>query len=531
MALSRGSALRRVASKARFLLGAFLGLIPAFSAPASEPPPNFVVVLVDDLGVGDLGSYGQPMIQTPRLDAMASGGIRLTRLYAGDAWCPVTRVSLLTGRHAGHAVVRGDLVPPEDSDGEPLYLQRFLRLAGFATGMFGKWGLGSYDADDGGPAVAVGGRPSHLGFDEFLGAMTHRDAHTHELPPYPQQPGDAPIHDRLWEIDGGQTIESGLLDVPFIQEDVMVAALDFVTRHRDQPFFLYLPFNLPHAEYYIPPDDPAWLPYLDETGTSVFPETPFAGNALMRRPVPEPKAAYAALVGRIDADVGRLLDHLQTLGLAARTLVVFASDNGPAGDAPYNNPDFFGSAAGLRGLKLELFEGGIRVPGILYWPGRIAPGRLSAEPVGLWDLFPTLFELAGLEVPAGVDGVSLVPLIDGRRPTPHDEERPLYWETWNSVFRGQAIRDGSLKLVRTGTVDPSGPVALYDLAVDPTERMDLSRDRERCATLLQLIARLNAARSDPPGGGFSVTPLAPVCPLFRDGFETGDTSAWAQTSP
>lgn len=525
----RRASLRRSAPPALAgLFGCLAAVTATWAASPQGRPPNFVIVLVDDLGPGDLGSYGQPYIRTPRLDAMAAGGLRLTRLYSGDAWCPVTRESLLTGRHSGHTALRNGGVVPEDSDGQPRYLPRLLRLGGYATALFGKWGLGAYDRLPD-PAVATGGRPSEVGFDELLGAMTHRDAHTHELPPYPQQPGDQAIHDRLWEIVGGETVEAADADVPFVQEDVMLAALDFVTRHSAEPFLLYLPFDTPHAEYYLPEDDPAWLAYLDEDGVSLFPESPFAGNALFRRPVPQPKATYAAMVSRIDRDVGRLLDHLAALGLAESTLVVFASDNGPPGDAEYNNPDFFGSAAGLRGLKWDLFEGGIRVPGIFYWPGRIAPGR-SAEPYGLWDLAPTLLELAGLEAPAGMDGVSLVPLLDGLPPTPHDASRPLYWETWNGTFQGQAIRHGSLKLMRTGFTSPAGPVALFDLALDPGEQTNLADEPEHCEQLLELIGMLAAARTPPPGGGFVVTPLAEACPpVFGDGFESADTSAWSAT--
>ena len=532
--------------RARFSACAWLtlALLAAASAPAApaaraprpasrgdERPPNFVVILVDDLGPGDLGSHGQAILSTPRLDAMAAGGLRLTQLYSGDASCAVSRATLLTGRHAGHSVLRGAGAVPEDSDSEPTYLARRLRLAGYATGMFGKWGLGSFDGPPG-SATATAGRPDAVGFDEFLGFLTHRDAHTHALPPYPLEPGDLPIHPRFWTIVGGDTVETAPARIPFVEEDVVVTALDFVTRHRGEPFFLYLPLNLPHAEYYLPDGDPSWLPFLDANGGSVFPEQAFPGNELFRRPVPMPKATYAALVSRLDADVGRVLDHLAALELTGRTLVVFASDNGPPTDAPFNNPEFFGSAEGRRGFKWELFEGGVRVPGIASWPGRIASGRVSSEPLGLWDLFPTILELAGAAAgPDEFDGVSWVPLLDGAVPTPHDAERPLYWETWNGIFTGQAIRDGSLKLIRTGTADPKGPVSLFDLATDPGETNDLAANPASCAALLQLIGRLNAARVDPPGGGYPVTPLAPLCPLFRDGFESGDPVPWSDVEP
>ena len=513
------------------LLAAALALSagPLAAAGGEGRPPNFVVILVDDLGPGDLGSHGQTIIQTPRLDAMAAGGLRFTGLYSGDASCAVTRATLLTGRHAGHSAIRTYESAPEDSAAQPLYLQRRLQTAGYATAAFGKWGLGARVGEPG-EAIATAGRPSEVGFDEFSGTITHRDAHTHSLPPYPLQPEDQPIHPRLWAIEDGATVESPAAKIPFVDEETVAASLDFLDRHQSEPFFLYVALSMPHAEYYLPDGDPAWAPYLDEEGVSLFPETPWPGDPLFRRPVPQPKAAYAALVSRIDADVGRILDRLTELDLAGRTLVVFASDNGPPNDAPYQAPEFFGSAEGRRGFKFQLLEGGVRVPGIASWPGRIAPGRVTAEPSGLWDLYPTLLELAGLAADPGADGVSWVPLLDGATPTPHDDARPLYWETWNPFFTGQAIRHGAKKLIRSGVANPAGPVALFDIESDPGETTDLATDASACAELLAMIEVLNGARTEPPGGGYPVTALLPLCPIFRDGLETG-LAPWSDFAP
>ncbi len=536
--------------RARLLALAWLAVAPRFAVAseqvaegragaggrASGALPNIVLIFVDDLGYGNLGAYGQELIATPRLDRMAAEGLVLTDFYAGDTWCPASRNSLVAGQHTGHTQLRGAGVLAEDSAPAPLYLPRFLSAAGYATGMFGKWGLGAYfpPADIG--AMATGGRPSELGFDEFLGQLSHRDAHTFTLPPYPQQPGDLRIHPKLWTIVETATVEDPELEVPFIHERVWLAALDFIDRHRGQPFFLYLPWALPHAEYYLPDDDDAWIPYLDPNGDSLFPETPFPGNAIFRRPVPAPKAAFAAMVTRLDADVGRLLDALEDAGLAGDTLVIFASDNGPAADGGFESPEFFASAGGLRDFKLSVYEGGIRVPMVAHWPGTVAPG-VSDLPMALWDLLPTLLGLAGADRAPGLDGLSMVPLLAGDvggQPR-HDELSPLYWETFNTLYRSQAARLGRWKAVRPVIDGPRDRVELYDLLLDPQESQDLSALPARCDVLLELVAVINAAHVDPPdnpGGQFTVPPLDLVCPgLFGDGFESGDASAWSDIQP
>ncbi len=514
---------------------AWLAPQPLDAAPGrgAGATPNIVLIFVDDLGYGNLGVYGQELILTPRLDQMAAEGLVLTDFYAGDTWCPASRNSLMAGQHTGHTQLRGAGVLAEDSAVAPLYLPRFLRAAGYATGMFGKWGLGSYfpRADVG--AMATDGRPSELGFDEFFGQLTHRDAHTFTLPPYPQEPGDPRIHPKLWTIVEAATVEDPELDRPFIHETVRLAALDFIDQHRSQPFFLYLPWALPHAEYYLPEDDGAWDPYLDLDGASIFPEEPFAGDRIFRRPVPAPKAAFAAMVTRLDADVGRLLDTLEALGLARDTLVIFASDNGPAADGGFESPEFFASAGGLRGFKLSVYEGGIRVPMIAHWPGTVAPG-VSDLPMALWDLLPTLLEIAGVDRPPEIDGLSMRPLLLGDDDQPqHDELYPLYWETFNTLHRSQAVRLGRWKAVRPVIDGPRDSVELYDLLLDPQESQDLSELPGSCDVLLQLETVINVSHVDPPddpGGHFAVPALDLVCPwLFADGFESGDLSAWSNS--
>jgi arylsulfatase A-like enzyme len=511
---NRANAIRRGA----WATAATVALVAAGAASTQPPPtarpPNLIVILADDLGWGDLGVYGQLLIRTPRLDRMAEEGVRFRQFYSAAPICPPAREAFLTGRHTGHTRVRTSGVLPRDSAAAPRYLPRFLAGAGYATGMFGKWGMGAYEVDADGRARVTGGAPERLGFARFLGPMTHRDAHTYTLPPYPLQPGDEPIHGRLWRIRNGATREDRAARVPYTQDAYLAAALDFVRRNRDRPFFLYLPWTLPHAELYLPADDPAWAGYLDAEGESVFPEAPWRGDRLFRRPNPRPRATYAAMVTRLDRDVGRLLDLLDALGLAENTLVVFTSDNGPHGAGGLGGPGFFGSTGGLAGMKNTLFEGGIRAPAIARWPGTVAAGRVVDQPLALWDLMPTLLELAGVERPAGIDGLSLAPLLRGEPQPYHDASSPLYWEAFG-VARGQAVRFGRWKALRLRPAAPDDRVRLFDLLADPGETTDLARDLaarpELCPIYLRLVRILNTARTD-PGGGLSFPRLRERCP-------------------
>ena len=507
-------------------------LSPFDTVIASEQPPNIVVIMVDDLGFGDISPYGQQLIQTPRLQEMASQSLVLTQFYSGDSWCPVARNSLMTGLHAGHTQLTGLGPIEEDSAAAPLYLPRYLAEQGYRTAMFGKWGLGRYELGADRAATATHGRPSEVGFDEFLGQLTHRDAHTHTLPPFPLEPGDQPIHSTLWKIESGTTVEESMLPVPFIPERILDATLEFIRGNRDVPFFLYLPWALPHAEYFVSPEDPSWEPYLDESGKSVFPETPFPGNPVFRRPVPNPKAAYAAMVSRLDSDIGRILDSLTELDLTRRTLIVFTSDNGPAADGGFENPDFFESTAGLRGFKRSLYEGGIRVPLLVSWRGTIPP-RTSRLPMSLWDLFATLLDLAGHPALPDRDGLSMLSMFLGDDHTQprHDENTPLYWETTNHVFHSQAARLGEWKAVRPVIERPGDRVELYHLGLDPGETEDLSEMGSTCDLLSSLKNVMNNSHDPPPGGGRPpVPPLDLRCPaVFSNGFESGDASAWTNS--
>jgi arylsulfatase len=436
--------------------------------------PNIVFMVADDLGYGELGAYGQTKIRTPSLDRMAREGMRFTQHYSGSPVCAPSRCVLLTGLHSGHAYIRGNDEMADRGDvWQDLSLEgqrpmppgtttvgTLLQEAGYVTGAMGKWGLG-------GPGST--GAPNRQGFDRWYGYLGQRLAHNY----YPvhlwrdstkhELEGNAYFHphERLPEdLDPADPASYARYSGEQYSHDIIVdEALAFIREHRDEPFLLYLPFTIPHLALQVPPD--ALAEY-----EGVFEETPYLGDAGYT-PHPTPRAAYAAMITLMDRDVGRLMDLVAELGLDQDTLFVFTSDNGPSwvGGVDYV---FFESQGGLRGRKAQLWEGGIRVPTLARWTGRIAPGSIAREPSAFWDWLPTLAELAGARTPAGIDGVSLVPTLLGR-PGEQEGRDYLYWE----YLGGQAVRMGDWKGIR---LSPDDPVELYDLAADPAESADVAAE-------------------------------------------------------
>lgn len=431
----------------RHLLALF-SLFALVSAHAADRP-NIIYLLADDLGYGDLGSYGQKLIRTPRLDAMARQGMRFTDHYAGAPSCHPSRCTLFTGKHTGHAYIRSNSkVPlrPED-----FTLSQMLRQAGYATGGIGKWALGDGDTT---------GAPWKKGMDEFFGYLDQTHAHGY----YP---------DFLWrngkrvEIpenkDGGRKTYSHDLFVDF--------ALDFIRRHKDQSFFFYGAFTIPHAEVTVPEDSLA-----EYRGRWPEPKK-FAGSKTYC-PQDQPRAVRAAMITRLDRDVGRILDLLDELKLSEDTLVIFTSDNGPI-TAGGQDPEFFDSNGPLRDLKFTLREGGIRVPCLARWPGRIAPGSTTGFVSDFADMFPTFAELAGATPPAGLDGVSIVPtLLD--QPAKQKSRDHHYWE----AAPAQALRQGDWKVYRGA---PNRTVELYNLAADIGETRDIAAEHPEIAARLEKL--------------------------------------------
>jgi arylsulfatase A-like enzyme len=423
-------------------------------------PPNIVVIMADDLGYGDIGPYGQRKIRTPRLDQMAADGTRFTQFYAGSTVCAPSRSVLMTGQHTGRTPIRGNKevkpIGQEPLPASAITVAEVLRAAGYATGVFGKWGLGGPGSE---------GAPTRQGFDAFFGYLDQRRAHFY----YPEflfrgdervpLPGNKTRPDPR-TVGAGWPLERGRYSHDAIADE----ALAFIERHRDEPFFLYVPFTIPHAELQVPDD--ALKPYLDERGKSVFPEQPFPGNHYS--PQPMPRAVYAAMITRLDRDVGRILDKLRALGLDKNTIVFFTSDNGPHQEAGHD-PEFFDSNGPLRGIKRDLYEGGIRVPMIAWGPGTVPARRVSDQVWAMWDILPTVAELAGAKSPSGIDGLSMVQAITGRGQ--RREHAYLYWEFYE---RGsaQAVRAGKWKAVRKPML--AGPIELYDLETDAGEERNIA---------------------------------------------------------
>jgi arylsulfatase A-like enzyme len=425
---------------------------------APVPPPNIVFVLADDLGWAELGSYGQTKIRTPRLDELAAGGMRFTDHYAGAPVCAPSRCVLMTGKHPGHAFVRdnteGGGWGEHDVEGQrPLLpgvvtLGTVLQSAGYATACIGKWGLGGPEST---------GAPEVQGFDHFFGYLCQRRAHNF-YPTHLWKDGEKlPLEGNEWGNLVGEQYAHDLMT-----ED----ALAWVKANHDRPFFLYLPYTVPHLALQVPEDSLAEYRGLWE-------DPPYEGGKGYL-PHPTPRAAYAAMITRMDRDIGRLVDLLDELGLRENTIVMFASDNGATFDIGGADSPFFESCGPFRGRKGSVYEGGIRVPLIANWPGKIEAGQVSDHISAFWDVLPTCADLAGVDVPARVDGISFLPiLLDVGVQQQHEY---LYWEF--PGYRGQqALRWGDWKAVRRNLVTGEIKTQLYNLASDPGEARDLSANK------------------------------------------------------
>ena len=459
-----------------------------------QRPPNVILFVADDLGWGEVGAYGQTLIRTPHLDRLAEDGLRFTHGYSGSPVCAPSRCVLLTGRHTGRSVVRnnweqGGWGPDQDEGQYPLptgtpTLSAFLAERGYATGVFGKWGLG-------GPYST--GAPEHQGFEASMVVNCQREAHNF-YPPHLWSNGlKHPLPGNEW-FSAHQRLEEPLEDPAEYAEryvgttystDVMLeSALSFLDAHADEPFFLYYPSPLPHVALQVPDEyveayperwDELTGPYLGQKGYL---------------PHPRPRAAYAGMITRLDAELGALLERLDDLGLADDTIVIATSDNGPtyAGGVDY---DFFHSAAHLRGLKGSVYEGGIRVPTIVRWPGRVEPGAVTDVPVHFADYAATIADATGFEWTEETEGTSFLPTLTGEGL--QQAREPMYWE----LGPRQALIAGRWKLVRTDLRTEEPKVELFDLRSDPSETTDLSEQRPEILELMLDLARGIRTPSEP----------------------------------
>lgn len=483
----------------RLLIAALLALFTALAgAPAGAGRmPNIVFVLADDLGYGDLGAYGQQRIRTPVLDQLAREGMRLTRHYSGNAVCAPSRCVLMTGLHPGHAAVRNNReVQPEGQYPLPeatVTLPRLLKAKGYVTGAFGKWGLG-------GPGST--GEPLRQGIDRFFGYNCQRVAHNF----YPEVLWDDdrrrplnnprfPAHDRLREGEDPARPESyaRFSGKDYAPDLITREALAFVEANKERPFFLYWPTTVPHLALQVPEESLA-----EYAGKWEDPPYPGGKSYL---PHLRPRAAYAAMVTRMDRDIGRLMAQLRRLGLDRSTLFVFSSDNGPLYDRlGGTDSEFFNSHAGLRGRKGSLYEGGIRVPAIVRWPGVVPAGGSSARVTGFEDWLPTLLELAGAgPAPPGLDGISLAPTLMGR----DQPDRAFLYREFPGYGGQQSLHAGRWKAVRQNlgrTPRAAQPATeLYDLDADPLESKDVSAaNPDVLARLVGLMSEQHRLNPDFP---------------------------------
>lgn len=411
--------------------------------------PNIVFVLADDLGIGDLGCYGQELIKTPNLNRMAKGGMLFTGFYSGSTVCAPSRASLMTGKHTGGIKIRGNGEFPLDT-GDTTMAQ-ILKSKGYQTAMFGKWGLG---------LKGTAGSPEKKGWDHFTGHLHHIEGHY-------QKP------DSLWSIQNGRVQKNALGSDEYANEIFTQKGIEFIdNQNSEQPFFLYMSYTIPHAELKV--KDEFMELYLDDEGKSIFePELEWPQGRHYGAQA-YPKAAYAAMVSALDDYLGRLLKKLEAKGLEKNTLVIFSSDNGThiEGGRTMEDVAFFNSTAGLRGVKRDLYEGGIRSPLIAYWPQTISKGSTSSVLAAYWDLLPTFAELAGYQKSLDTDGISLVDVLLEEKPTTDREF--LYWE-FHGAGGKIAIRMEDWKVVWTHLNDPEKErtTELYNLKNDPLETVNL----------------------------------------------------------
>ncbi|NND05320.1 MAG: arylsulfatase [Saprospiraceae bacterium] len=443
-------------------------------------PPNIIYILADDLGYGDLSCYGQKELHTPHIDRLASEGILFTQHYAGATVCAPSRASLLTGKHTGHTSVRGNSPAPQLISSEEWTIAEVLKEAGYRTAIIGKWGVGNPPEPD---------DPIQHGFDEAYGYINMWHAHNF----YPEflykqakkviLPGNKTDQQFPYRADMPEGTGVAKEKKTYVLGEFDREVSSFITRHKDQPFFLYLALNMPHAN--------------NEAGRFTgngmeVPMTTIDGKKIpdygsyTDRDWPEPEKGFAQMLRLIDQTVGKIESTLTQHRIVENTLIVFTSDNGPHQEGKHN-VDFFDSNGKFRGKKRDLYEGGIRVPMIAKWPAKIGAGSITDHLSAFWDVLPTFCDVAQVEIPKDIDGISFLPTLVNN-PSNQPEHKFLYWEFYEQGGK-QAIRKDNWKYIRLDVRDSTKAIKqeLYDLSIDPSESTNIIADHEEMAQSLELL--------------------------------------------
>ncbi len=452
------------------ILISFFLIFSLFEVVAQKSKPNIIFILADDLGYGDLGCYGSTQISTPNIDGLAKSGTKFTQFYAGSTVCAPSRASLMTGLHTGHVSIRGNgEVPLASSDS---ILPQYLHHAGYKNGIVGKWGLG---------LAGTTGAPENKGWDFFAGLLHHVEGHY-------QKP------DSAWQIMNGKSTKVKIPENQYSNEWFTNQAKTFIKEQQSNPFFLYIAYTLPHAELVVPKN--AMLPYLTEEGASKFgpenahPSGQHYGSQAF------PKAAYAAMVSQMDQYIGELIAYLKAQKLYDNTIIVFTSDNGThkEGGRTKADIDFFNSSGGLKGAKRDLYEGGIRVPFIVSWKGKVKSGSINNYTGAFWDVLPTFNEIAGVAALPETDGISFVNALKGKKQLVHNT---LYWEFYEGGFK-QAILQNNWKAIRYYKGTTPTRTELYNLAVDKGETIDIADQNQPLVELLEALMDKERIKSSNP---------------------------------
>ena len=454
-----------------------LSALLTFSAQATTTSkPNVIYILADDLGYGEVGVYGQTKIKTPNIDQLSKDGLRFTQHYSGSTVCAPTRSTILEGKHTGHSTVRGNgkMGKGREQGNHPLpegsrTIGHIFQEKGYTTGIFGKWGLGGKTST---------GHPEKQGFDAFSGYLDHKHAHNY-YPDYIYRFGKEVELDNQVKVHGlgkNRSLDyKSYIGKEYVPDLMLEDAMQFINNQKSQPFFLYYPLTIPHVA--LQATEESLQEYIGK-----FDEVPYQGKSYT--PHQYPRAAHAAMVTHMDKHIGKLMAELERLGLADNTIVMFSSDNGVSTAGGYDNK-FFNASAGLRGTKRDLYEGGIRAPMIVKWPGKVQANTVTDHISAQWDLMATFADIIGGKANDDTTGLSFLPTLLNQD-AKQQQHAHLYWEFWEKGGK-QAVRMGNWKGVRLNTKqNANAAIELYNLAIDPSEQHNIAKQNPKVVEKIML---------------------------------------------